>query len=69
MITVDRDHRFNPEFPERYQWQMIDKISLRELAVDLSAGVENDLKTDDRLFAPGLRQALCRIATIAEVYQ
>jgi hypothetical protein len=60
---------YRPEFPEEFNWELLDSHKLRELAVALA----RDAKTvrsgllEDRHQLPGIRHALGRIATSAEI--
>ena len=64
-----RNHMgFSSQFPENFNWNLTDSISLGLLAVQLAARVQYELKeTNDRLNVPGLRFALNKIAEQAEI--
>lgn len=58
---------FQDSFPERFDWEKVDSVSLSALAGELSAAIHGELREGPRLFVPGLRYALVRIAKRAEV--
>lgn len=68
MQTVTQNREFNPEFPERFNWEGIDSPKLAEIAVELASRVvgESLLIPSQRIRTPGLRVALNAIAEIAQ---
>ena len=67
-LNVEYHHKFNPQFPEDYQWGTIDQITLSDIATELSSEVHTDLKVLGHNLTPGLRTALKIIAKYAKVY-
>jgi hypothetical protein len=61
-----RDHKvYNREFPELFNWGMIDSPKYSEIASEYQEMIRGDLKTANRNITPGLREALRVIANIA----
>lgn len=56
--------KFNNSFPERFEWERLDSISLSDLACELAGQVQVELgqPIGNRVNVPGLRFALLRIA-------
>jgi len=66
-MKVSEHSEFNPEYPEKYTWGRIDKITYSNLGSLLSNWIEHDIKTIDRNLVPGLRKALNLIAEKADI--
>lgn len=58
---------YNQEFPETFTWGHIESIALTNIAYQLTAYIEHDLRTPDRNYVPGLRAALNEIAKYAKI--
>jgi hypothetical protein len=54
--------KYNREFPENYNWDLLDSNKLSDIANKISLSIVYDLETTDRIYAPGLRLALNHIA-------
>jgi len=61
-MKVNECNEFNPEFPETFNWGIIDSIILTNVTDDIILQIKHDLHTLDRNLTPGLRQALCIIS-------
>lgn len=59
---------YNANYPERYNWDLLDSHKLSKIAEEISAKIDEDLKTEDRNLVPGLRTALNIIADCEEVF-
>lgn len=66
-MTVKNSPNFNPEFPESFDWAMIDSPTLCAIALDLVSTLKRDMQTWERLLVPGIREALREIAKYAVV--
>lgn len=60
---------FNKEFPESFDWNLIDSLKITPIAVDITKKIEDDLMTKERNLVPGLRKALIIIANETGIYQ
>ena len=59
---------FDPRYPEKFDWNNIDSISLSNIAKDIQSEIDFSFKNDDaRIFVPGLRRALNIIAKKTDV--
>ena len=58
---------YDKNYPELYNWGLIDSIHLSELGTKISQCIQFDLGTSERNFTPGLRYALNLIAEIADI--
>jgi hypothetical protein len=60
---------YDGQFPENFPWTLIDSISLSHLAGDLARQIKIELgnRPEKRINVPGLRCALQRIASMAEI--
>ena len=56
------EDKYNRDFPERYNWSLIDSYKLSELAEAISWRINADLKTEKKIYTPGLRLVLQCIA-------
>ena len=64
-----REHlKFNPEFPEKFNWDLLDSVSLTSAALRIQEEIEENFETNERIYISGLRLALNIIANIAEIY-
>ena len=54
---------FNPQFPEEFDWETVDSITLSRLGAELALEIKRDLEPDsNREKVCGLRRALNIIA-------
>lgn len=60
---------YKPEFPELFNWSMIESIKLENVANDIKNNIEHDLRlpADKRYRVGGLRSALNIIAKYADI--
>ena len=63
-MLVERHHKFNEKFPEEFPWHAVSQKSISEAAPLIVAEIYKDLKTKERLYAPGLRNALVLMALV-----
>jgi hypothetical protein len=54
--------KYNQEFPENYNWDLLDSKKLSDVASTIALNITYDLRTTDRIYTPGLRMALNHIA-------
>jgi len=66
-MKVEIYRGFNPEFPELFNWNLVEQISLSRTAEEIVDMIKEDLKTEYRVYVPGLRKALISIAKNAEI--
>ena len=59
--------KFNPNFPETFNFTLIDNHSLSILGTLLKVRIMADLQTPDRNLTPGLREALNQIAKLSDI--
>lgn len=69
MSKVNLDPKFDNQFPEDYQWELVDSIKLCKLACGLRDRIKSELKEPpaQRINVPGLRVALNVISEMTEV--
>lgn len=67
MNIVLKHPDFDPQFPEEFNWELVDTHSLALVGSELAHKVQNDLSLppDERFRIPGMRIALNEIAKIA----
>lgn len=58
---LDHD-KFDGEFPEKFDWRLCRNMLAEDMGFWLSKRIEDDLKTKDRLYVPGLRAAMIVLA-------
>ncbi len=60
---------YNGQFPETFNWNLIDSVRLASLAIDLSKLIKLELAMPpgNRVNVAGLRFALARIAGMSEI--
>lgn len=61
-MIVNNDTKFNREFPELYNWNLIDSWKLSELACNIANLIKFKFDTNDLNDVAGLRKALRLIA-------
>jgi len=67
-MKANENKNFNPEFPEKFDWNNIDSIKFSEIAKEIQSEIDFSFKNDDaRIFVPGLRRALNIIAKKTDV--
>lgn len=66
-MKVSKCSGFNEQFPEHFNWGLIDSRKLAELAEVLALAIVADLRTPDRIKVPGLRLALWELAKLADI--
>ena len=66
-MKVYEDSKYNAEFPELYDWNMLDSIKTSKIALDIKGWIQHDLKTKPRRCVPGLRKALNIISQQSEL--
>ena len=66
MKVLDHIH-YNKEAPEKFTWELVDQISLSNVARTIVDQIERDLRSDDRNYVPGLRLALNIIYDVAKL--
>ena len=66
-MKVYQDSSYSAEFPETYDWNMVDSIKISKIAIDIKGWIQHCLKTETRSQVPGLRKALNIIAEKAEL--
>ena len=66
-MKASESKEFNAEFPENFNWRLVDSISLGYLAIDICIKIQDDLQTNMRGLVPGLRAALVLIADRAKL--
>jgi hypothetical protein len=67
-MTVSQHPKFDARYPEEFPlWQAIESHKLTGVANEIRVATYRDLKTADRILAPGLRAALLEIAKVAEL--
>ena len=56
-------HEFNTEFPEEFNWNLLDSIKMTELALEIVAHIKFDIEiAKERTLVPGMRRILLMIA-------
>ena len=58
---------YKSEFPEVFDWGLLDSIKLFDATTNITDRIKFDLKKDNRLLIPGLREALKIIAELADL--
>ena len=58
---------YKSEFPEVFDWGLLDLIKLFDATTNITDRIKFDLKKDNRLLIPGLREALKIIAELADL--
>jgi hypothetical protein len=53
---------YQRDFPEEFNWEMIDSNLIRPIAVYLAATIKSDFRLGERTRIPGIRYALNVIA-------
>lgn len=55
-----KDSRYEAiyNFPENFEWNLVESIKISEIGERLSQAIKKDLQTKDRIFVPGLRLTL-----------
>lgn len=68
-MKANKHPDYNSQFPELFNWSLLDSRYLSELASDLALQVKRELSfdTDSRINVPGLRFALAHIAGMASI--
>jgi hypothetical protein len=66
MKAID-SQTFNREYPEQFTWGHLESPKLSSVANSIRGHIEHDLRTADRNYTPGLRQALNIIAELADI--
>jgi hypothetical protein len=69
-VLVSESSSWNPQFPETFNWGMIDSPKLSSLADAIVAHIAHEIRqheTCDRILTPGLRTALVIMADIASL--
>jgi hypothetical protein len=68
-VKVVTDRQYDYEFPERYNWEMLDSHKLRPVAVALVQEIkfQFSMPPEARHLISGLRYALRTIAELADV--
>ena len=64
-MLVEYHHKFNSQFPEEFPWHAVSQKSISEVAPLLVRAIQDDLKSRHRLETPGLRKALCLMASVS----
>lgn len=60
--------KFNPTFPEEFNWGLIDGQTLTDVAERICREIKSDMRGTSRLRVPGLRLALNCIAEVALIH-
>ena len=58
---------YRSEFPERFNWNKLDKYSVSRITNEIKRLILRDLETEERNLVPGLRKSLNVIARIMKV--
>jgi hypothetical protein len=69
-MTVKAYEKYDPQFPEQFNWGMIESIKLTAVAEQIVREIKNEFvekPQDERLKVAGLRHALNIIASVAEI--
>lgn len=66
-MLVERHHKFNSQFPEEFPWHAVHQKSISEAAPLLLRAIAADFKSRERLETPGLRKALCLMASVSTI--
>ena len=64
------DPSYDGQFPEDYNWNLLDSIKLSQTAVEFARQIKAERSiqpVENRINTPGLRSALRRISTLADV--
>jgi len=69
-VKVCKFETYDPQFPEKFNWSLIDSHKLDAIAQDFASRIraELELPSDQRLKIAGLRYALNIIAGTADIY-
>lgn len=68
-MLIKEHQKYNAQFPENFEWELIDSYALSELAPLLVDQINKSFHSANRNLVPGLRQALNTIAEIAHIYE
>ena len=69
MLTrVKENANYNSQFPELFNWGLLDSISLSKIGTSIALRISDDLKTSERYYVGGLRLALHEISLIANIH-
>ncbi len=68
-MKVNKYPGFDYQYPERFNWGLVDSSKLEAVAQILALETKNllGLRPDDRILVPGLRFSLNRIAEVADI--
>lgn len=63
-MSVKQHNNFNPEFPEQFNWELLDSFKLTPIATAIAAKIKEELSLlpEQRICMAGLRYALNVIA-------
>lgn len=64
-MLVELHHKFDASFPEEFPWHAVSQKSISEAAPLIIKEIQADLKSRHRLETPGLRKALCLMASVS----
>ncbi len=59
--------KFDPHFPEDFNWNSIESVVGTEIALSIVQEIRRDLKTTGRIYTPGLRESLVKLADIVKI--
>jgi len=66
-MRVLEHKNFNAEFPEKFNWGLLDSPRVESIAKKIASAIEFDALSASRNCVPGLREALRIIAEETEV--
>lgn len=66
-MTTNQHPSYDAQFPETFNWQLIDSPKLAALAEQIVRAIKYDLETETRQKVSGLRYALNEIAKLSQL--
>jgi len=66
-MKVEYDAKYDKNFPETFDWELVDSPKIEQIACDIKKSIMFDLASRNRVYAGGLRQALNIIAQHADL--